>query len=157
VSSIEEKLITLDEAVALSASSSTRVGLTNGCFDIFHGGHCDLLEFSRENCDILLVGLNTDSIIKRRKGKDRPINCLYERMKVVASNKDVDFVFSFDFENALHIVEKIVPDAYFQGDEYRGLLSAEEEITNVMYIEKNKSSSSNTIDRILSGYEKENK
>ena len=138
MSSIEQKLITLEKAVALSANSSAKIGLTNGCFDIFHGGHCDLFEFSRENCDILLVGLNTDSIIKIRKGKDRPINCLHERMKVVASNKDVDFVFPF-------------------GDEYRGLLSAEEKITNIMYIEKNKSSSSNTIDRILSGYEKEDK
>ncbi len=157
MSSIEQKLITLEKAVALSANSSAKIGLTNGCFDIFHGGHCDLFEFSRENCDILLVGLNTDSIIKIRKGKDRPINCLHERMKVVASNKDVDFVFPFDFENALYIVEKILPDVYFQGDEYKGLLSAEEKITNIMYIEKNKSSSSNTIDRILSGYEKEDK
>ena len=51
-----------------------QVVFTNGCYDIIHAGHVRLLAQAKENCDRLIVGLNTDDSVRRLKGDDRPVN-----------------------------------------------------------------------------------
>ena len=56
------------------AKAGRSLVFTNGCFDILHAGHVQYLTFSRNQGDALIVGLNSDSSVKRNKGDDRPIN-----------------------------------------------------------------------------------
>ena len=147
----EKKLITLEKAIEISRNSrgnQNTIGLTNGGFDIIHSGHCKLFEFSKKYCNILLVGVNIDSIIKKLKGSNRPINDMQERIKVLTYNKDIDYVFHFDFENAYEIVKAIVPDIYIQGKEYEGKLTREEALCRVLYLEKDDKSTTSTMRKI---------
>jgi len=144
----KKKLITLEKAIAISKASKKKIGLTNGCFDILHIGHCKLFEEAKSLCEILIVGTNTDKTITKKKGDSRPINNKEFRMDMLSHNKDIDLVFSFPFKNAYRIVEMIRPDIYIQGAEYRGLLPKEEKICNIHYIDKDDNSVTNIIRKI---------
>ena len=56
---------------------------TNGCFDILHIGHIALFKYARSLGDELIVGIDSDEKVKRDKGKNRPFNCLYDRMEIL--------------------------------------------------------------------------
>lgn len=75
------------------ATKGLKVGLVTGCFDILHAGHIDLITFAKKNCDILIVGLDSDTTISQTKGSKRPLVKIKERLKVMASLENVDFVF----------------------------------------------------------------
>ena len=68
---------------------------TNGCFDILHIGHIKLLQFAKNSGDILVLGLNSDSSIKRLKGDKRPIVCQEDRAEVLSALDCVDFISIF--------------------------------------------------------------
>jgi D-beta-D-heptose 7-phosphate kinase/D-beta-D-heptose 1-phosphate adenosyltransferase len=53
--------------------SGYSIGFTNGCFDLIHPGHISLLHRAKNECDKLVVGLNSDNSVAKLKGKDRPI------------------------------------------------------------------------------------
>lgn len=91
---------------------------TNGCFDILHKGHLQTLKFAKSKGDKLVVGVNSDSSIKRFKNKSRPIVPLEHRMAVLAALDDVDFVVSFDEDTPLNVIEKIMPDVLVKGGDY---------------------------------------
>ena len=74
---------------------------TNGCFDILHPGHIELLFYAKSLGDKLIVGLDTDQRVRMSKGPTRPINCLSVRMKMIDAIKGVDEVVSFDSDNEL--------------------------------------------------------
>ena len=69
--------------------SKKRIGFTNGCFDIVHAGHIELLQKAKKNCDYLIVGLNSDSSVRKLKGNQRPILNLKQRSKIISSIKYV--------------------------------------------------------------------
>ena len=62
-----------------------KVGFTNGCFDILHKGHINYLEESKKLCDKLIIAINSDSSVKKIKGKNRPINNQEDRAKILIS------------------------------------------------------------------------
>lgn len=95
-----------------------KIGFTNGCFDLLHAGHVSLLSQARAQCDRLIVGLNTDSSIKRQKGEDRPINSEAARAVVLGSLKDVDLVVFFDDDTPIKLIEAIKPDILIKGQDY---------------------------------------
>jgi D-beta-D-heptose 7-phosphate kinase/D-beta-D-heptose 1-phosphate adenosyltransferase len=93
---------------------------TNGCFDILHRGHIELLKFCKE-CFAdtrLVVGLNSDQSIKRLKGADRPFNNEADRYFMLKSIKFVDDVIIFDEDTPYEIIKKIKPDALVKGGDY---------------------------------------
>ena len=95
-----------------------KLGFTNGCFDILHEGHLELLKKSKENCDYLIVGLNSDDSIKRLKGKNRPINSQEVRFQILSAIKYVDEVIIFEEDTPLRLIKKIAPDLIIKGADY---------------------------------------
>ena len=95
------------------------VVFTNGCFDIIHRGHLDLLKFCRENGDTVIVGLNSDNSVKRIKGKSRPINSQEDRKYFLESIKFVDKVIVFDENTPYNLIMKIKPDIIVKGGDYK--------------------------------------
>jgi len=99
-------------------AAGRRVAFTNGCFDLLHLGHVQLLRYARAQGDLLIVGLNTDASVRRLKGPSRPINCEQVRSRVLASLADVDYVVLFDEESVLPLVDQLRPDVLVKGGDY---------------------------------------
>ena len=96
-----------------------RVGYTSGVFDLLHAGHVMYLTKAKEHCDILIVGVNADSSVKRLKGEQRPINSERDRAEVIAALEAVDGVFLFEEENNNTNVECLRPDCYLKAGDYK--------------------------------------
>lgn len=94
------------------------IGFTNGCFDLLHPGHVSLLSQAKGQCDLLIVGLNTDASIKRLKGETRPINPEMARAIVLASLETVDLVIQFADDTPEKLIEAIRPDVLVKGADY---------------------------------------
>ena len=95
-----------------------RIVFTNGCFDLLHKGHIDLLNEASTYGDILIVGLNSDKSVKILKGKDRPIENEKIRSKKLLKIKVVDFVIIFNSETPKTLINKIMPDVLVKGGDY---------------------------------------
>jgi len=95
-----------------------KVGLTNGCFDLFHEGHFHYLARCKEGCDYLIVALNSDASVKRNKGGARPRQEWGTRMSAVMETGLVDAVIPFEGRWEALALE-IRPAVIFQGVEYR--------------------------------------
>ena len=96
-----------------------RIGFTNGCFDLLHPGHADLLAFARAGCDRLVVGLNDDGSVRRLKGTGRPVQALASRAAVLSALAAVDLVIPFGEDTPLGLIEAIRPDLLVKGADYR--------------------------------------
>ncbi|CAL4870028.1 Bifunctional protein HldE (plasmid) [Asticcacaulis sp. MM231] len=94
------------------------VGFTNGCFDILHPGHISLLMYARDQCDCLIVGLNSDASVRRLKGTDRPINSEDDRAIVLSALGAVDAVVIFEDDTPLELIMAIKPDVLVKGADY---------------------------------------
>ena len=93
---------------------------TNGCFDILHVGHVEMLEFAKSKGHYLVVGLDTDARVSLAKGSDRPYNTLDDRMKIIAALKCVDQVVSFGTDEELfHEIAKSCAELIVIGDDYK--------------------------------------
>ncbi|MGJ0396989.1 MAG: D-glycero-beta-D-manno-heptose-7-phosphate kinase [Methylocystis sp.] len=95
-----------------------RVGFTNGCFDLLHPGHVELLKRSRAGCDRLLVALNSDASTRRLKGPTRPVQNETARALVMASIASVDLVTLFEEDTPLELIELLKPDVLIKGADY---------------------------------------
>lgn len=95
-----------------------RVVFTNGCFDLLHMGHVDLLEKARAHGDVLIVGVNTDASIQRLKGPQRPIQTFESRTAVLAALSSVDFVVGFDEDTPEILIETLMPHTLVKGGDY---------------------------------------
>lgn len=95
-----------------------RIVFTNGCFDILHCGHIELLEYAKSLGDILVVGINGDSSVKRLKGASRPINTLSLRTKVLSALSCVDYIVSFENDTPIDLIRQIKPDIIVKGGDY---------------------------------------
>ena len=112
-SSVERKVLASDyvaDTVKKLRAAGKTIGFTNGCFDCCHLGHLHSLQEAKSLCDVLVVGVNSDSWIRRHKGVDRPIQDQKTRISLLASLSCVDHVVVFDSETALPLVRQIRPD-----------------------------------------------
>lgn len=117
-----EKIKTLDEILKLLTKLKEQkkiIVTTNGAFDIIHVGHVRNLEFCKSQGDILIVGLNSDSSIKKYKSEKRPIISEKERAEVLSGLSSIDYIFIFDEELPINFLEKIKPDVHVKGSEYK--------------------------------------
>lgn len=96
---------------------------TNGCFDILHRGHTEYLAFARAQGDALVVGLNSDSSVRRAKGPTRPVNPEADRAFVLGSLRAVDFVVIFDEDEPRDLISKILPDVLVKGKDWAHYVS----------------------------------
>lgn len=95
-----------------------RLVVTNGCFDILHLGHVTYLEAARQQGDVLLVGVNSDSAVRELKGPDRPVNSENDRAAIVAALACVDAVCIFEQRSALQFLTAAEPDIWVKGGDY---------------------------------------
>jgi D-beta-D-heptose 7-phosphate kinase/D-beta-D-heptose 1-phosphate adenosyltransferase len=96
-----------------------RVVFTNGCFDLIHAGHIELLSFAASQGDRLIVGLNSDSSVGKLKGPTRPIQTEADRARIVGALRPVDLVVLFDELTPLSLIDSISPDVLVKGADYR--------------------------------------
>ncbi len=96
-----------------------KVVFTNGCFDIIHKGHIHLLKRAKKLGDVLIVGLNSDSSIRRIKGKGRPIFSEKDRAFVLSSVDAVDYIVIFDEDTPLKLIKAIEPDVLVKGSDWK--------------------------------------
>jgi len=95
-----------------------RIVFTNGCFDILHKGHLTLLKEARALGDRLVVGLNSDSSVKRLKGAARPINSEDTRQAQLELIPYVDEVIIFNDDTPYNLIKEINPDLIVKGGDY---------------------------------------
>ena len=91
---------------------------TNGCFDILHIGHVRYLKESAKYGDVLIIGLNSDSSVKKLKGETRPVNNESDRAELLSELNFVDYVVIFDEDTPQKLLDEIKPDIYTKGADY---------------------------------------
>lgn len=109
----------LKKIITALKKSGEKIGFTNGCFDILHYGHVKYLEEAKRGVEVLIVAINSDSSVKRLKGKNRPVFPLMDRMRVVAAVESVDYVTYFKEDTPAEIISYLKPDLIIKGADYR--------------------------------------
>ena len=97
-----------------------RVGITFSAFDLLHAGHIGMLREAAENCDYLIVGLQTDPTIDRPDTKNKPVQTLVERYAQLNALKFIDEIVPYETEqDLLDILELFQINVRFLGEEYK--------------------------------------
>ncbi|MGI4991325.1 D-glycero-beta-D-manno-heptose 1-phosphate adenylyltransferase [Halobacteriovorax sp. GFR7] len=98
--------------------SGKKIVFTNGCFDILHRGHLMYLNEAKKLGDILIIGLNSDSSVKRLKGEDRPVNSEDDRQFMLENLKSVDKVFIFEEDTPYDLINAVLPSVLVKGGDW---------------------------------------
>lgn len=118
---LAHKIISRDELELIKeAHKGQRIVFTNGCFDIIHMGHVTYLSKAAALGDLMIVGLNSDSSVKRLKGESRPVNSEQDRAGVLAALGSVDYVVIFEEDTPENLIETIKPNVLVKGGDYVG-------------------------------------
>jgi D-beta-D-heptose 7-phosphate kinase/D-beta-D-heptose 1-phosphate adenosyltransferase len=116
------KIVSREELTARLRSlreQGRTVVFTNGCFDLLHVGHVRYLAQARSLGDALVVGVNTDSSVRRLKGEGRPIVPQEERAEVLAALACVDWVTLFEEPTPEALLADLRPQIHVKGGDYR--------------------------------------
>jgi len=120
---LSEKLVTKDQLKNLLLDwniNQLKTVFTNGCFDILHRGHVEYLCHARDLGDKLILGLNTDSSVKRLgKSPERPINSEETRAIILAGLECIDAIVLFDEDTPLDLITFVQPDILVKGNDYK--------------------------------------
>jgi D-beta-D-heptose 7-phosphate kinase / D-beta-D-heptose 1-phosphate adenosyltransferase len=106
--------------LAIRKNRGDKIVFTNGCFDLLHIGHYQLLAQCKELGDVLVVAVNSDRSVRVNKGPERPICNEDVRSRMLAALESVDYVLVFDTETPLELIQKIRPDVLCKGGDYKG-------------------------------------
>jgi len=108
----------LSEARVMLKANGKKVVFTNGCFDILHRGHVEYLQDAAALGDVLVIGLNDDSSVRRLKSADRPIVAEEDRAFLLAALEMVDYVTLFTDDTPLSLITSLLPDVLVKGGDY---------------------------------------
>ena len=100
-------------------NNGKKIVFTNGCFDILHRGHVEYLQKAKGLGDLLVLGLNSDSSVKRLKGESRPINNEKDRAIILSALECVDYIIIFDEDTPLELIKNLKPDILVKGGDYK--------------------------------------
>jgi len=126
-----KKLYTLPQLkkiIAEQKKKGERIVLANGCFDLIHAGHIRYLKESRKKGDVLVVALNSDSSVRRLKGKGRPILGEKERAEILSSFSFVDYLTFFGELTVEKVLLALKPDIHAKGSDYTKETVPEKEV-----------------------------
>lgn len=115
------------QAVKEWRKNGETIAFTNGCFDLLHPGHIQLLYGTHHEADRVIVGLNSDASIKRLKGTSRPIQSQEDRAIMLSAIWCVDIVVIFDEDTPLEVIKALRPDVLTKGSDYANKLIVGEE------------------------------
>jgi rfaE bifunctional protein nucleotidyltransferase chain/domain len=118
---MNNKLKTVQELVKIRKelqNSGKKVVMTNGCFDILHGGHIHLFRESKKQGDVLIVALNDDRSVRKLKGPMRPIFKLNERIEILEAVEYIDYLVAFKEETPKRLISLILPDVLVKGGDW---------------------------------------
>ncbi|HXW55279.1 MAG TPA: adenylyltransferase/cytidyltransferase family protein [Candidatus Cybelea sp.] len=108
----------LQDVLSEHRRQGRKIVLANGVFDLLHVGHVRYLQAAREEGDVLVVGINSDSSTRAQKGEGRPIMTERARAAVVAALAAVDYVVIFDELDVNELMREIHPDVHAKGTDY---------------------------------------
>jgi len=111
-----------------------KVVFANGCFDIIHVGHTRFLRAARAKGDILVLGLNSDSSVRRLKGRGRPLVNEKERAEILSEFEFVDYIVIFRELTVDKTLEVLRPDFHAKGTDYTRETVPEREIAGKLGI-----------------------
>ena len=117
----EHKIISIDEIsnrVRSWKKESRKLVFTNGCFDILHSGHVRYLQTAAGFGDILVLGLNSDTSVRKLKGSRRPIMTQTDRAYILSAIEAIDCIVIFYEETPARLIQKISPDVLVKGGDY---------------------------------------
>ncbi|MFH1594186.1 MAG: D-glycero-beta-D-manno-heptose 1-phosphate adenylyltransferase [Candidatus Omnitrophota bacterium] len=117
-----KKIKTLNELkriVRAAKKMRKKIVFTNGCFDIIHFGHVSYLKKCKELGSVLIVGLNSDSSVRRIKGRGRPVTKERERSIVLSALESIDYVTIFGDSTPGRIITSLTPDILVKGGDWR--------------------------------------
>ena len=120
--SIKSKIYTLSELIEQSKiwrSKGDKIVFTNGCFDLVHRGHVEVLANTADLGDRLIIGLNSDNSIHKLKGEKRPIIDENSRAILLASLQFIDAIVLFSETTPYRLIEAILPDILAKGGDYK--------------------------------------
>ena len=116
-----DSILTLEQAIlrfGRQKRDGRRLVFTNGCFDLLHPGHIHSLEHARSLGDALIVGVNSDSSVRRLKGEGRPLTPELERAEILAALECVDAVVIFDDPTPQRVIAALLPDVLVKGGDW---------------------------------------
>lgn len=116
---IHESAYAIPSRVLETREAGGRVVFTNGCFDLLHPGHVSYLRAARSLGDALVVGLNSDTSVKKLKGPSRPIVPERDRAAVLLALESVDAVVVFAEDTPMRLLRELRPNVYAKGGDYR--------------------------------------
>lgn len=96
-----------------------KIGFANGCYDLLHEGHLATIDFAKEKCDKLIMGLNSDASVKTLKGPSRPLQNQQTRAKILSALSAIDGVVLFDEETPFDLIQHLLPDVLIKGADYK--------------------------------------
>jgi bifunctional protein rfaE, domain II len=107
------------EIIENAKAQNKKVVFTNGCFDILHSGHVTYLEEAKKLGDILVVGVNSDTSVKKLKGETRPVNSQLDRTFVLNGLKSVDYTVIFEENTPEDLIAFLKPSVHVKGGDYK--------------------------------------
>lgn len=120
IEQIQNKIVSREQLVErLKSRGDQRVVFTNGCFDLVHRGHVDYLSRARDLGDLLILGLNSDSSVRRLKGPSRPIVDEKSRALLLAAFQFIDYVVLFEEDTPYALIKAAQPDILVKGGDYK--------------------------------------
>jgi len=120
VSVVNNKNTKIIEKIDLTniRKNNKKIVFTNGCFDHLHPGHVEMLGYAKQQGDILVVGMNSDTSVQALKGPTRPIINQIDRAKMLTALSCVDYVYIFDELSPQKTIESLCPDVHVKGNDH---------------------------------------
>lgn len=154
---VEAAIFASSEAVkhrgiyVVSEKDIPKIVFVNGAFDILHAGHLTVLQQARKLGNKLIVGLNSDSSIKKLKGENRPINSQEKRIKQLDNTGLIDEIIVFNTDTPLELIKVIKPDIYVMGADYKGKeIAGSDLVSEIIYVDyQEEYSTSKIIERVI--------
>jgi len=153
---MQSKTITYDELVLKRSLinnifGNKKIVFTNGCFDILHSAHIQLLKYAKSLGDVLIVGLNSDDSIRRLKGNTRPVNPIEDRLDILKEFDFIDLIVVFEQDTPYEILNFLRPHYLVKGGDYKkeDIIGSEFANEVVLFEYKDGKSSTNVIKRVL--------
>jgi len=133
----EERLVPTLEEITRKVSHlrglDYKIVLTSGSFDLIHLGHVKYLSRAKEFGGILVVGVDSDAKIRRRKGEDRPMVPEAERLEMLAYQRPVDLIYlKDDDEPRWALIKAVAPDVLVLTEDHSYTEAQQEELLTIV-------------------------